>query len=411
MAGHIFDRWFKTSTDADGKVVRVRTDRHGIGLRYQARYVGPDGKRRSKSFPDGQKRLAEQWLSTLQADVARGDFIDPNASRTTFQEFAETWLANLSGDPNTRASMRSQLKLHAFPRIGSRQLGSFQPSHIREFVTQLEETGMSGSYARVVFSNVRAVLSAAVEDGCLRRNPCNSRTVTPPAMGTRRVVPWEPERVFAVRAAMVERFQPMVDVGAGCGLRQGELLGLSVDDIDFDSGTLHVVQQLKLSLSKPVFAPPKGGKLRDVPLPGPVAEALREHIRRFPPVEIKLPWMRANGQPVARRLIFTGPNGGHVWRTSLNEDHWKPALAKAGVIPKAKSREHAAAREHGMHALRHFYASVLLDAGESIKALAEYLGHSDPGLTLKVYAHLMPSSRDRARKALGKALRPQDHED
>lgn len=109
------------------------------------------------------------------------------------------------------------------------------------------------------------------------------------------------------------------------------------------------MQQLKLSLSKAVFAPPKGGKLRDVPLPEPVADALKEHIKRFPPVEIKLPWMRANGQPVARRLIFTGPNGGHAWRTSLNEDHWKPSLAKAGVIPKAKSREHAAAREHGMH--------------------------------------------------------------
>lgn len=50
--------------------------------------------------------------------------------------------------------------------------------------------------------------------------------------------------------------------------------------------------------------------------------------------------------------------------------------------------------EHGMHALRHFYASVLLDAGESIKAVSEYLGHSDPGLTLKVYAHLRPSSRE-----------------
>ncbi|MBW8702526.1 putative prophage phiRv2 integrase [Streptomyces sp. MBT84] len=408
MAGHIHDRWFKTTTGTDGKTVRARTDRHGKGMRYRARYFTPEGKRKEKSFPDGQKRQAEQWLSAMQADVARGDFIDPNASRTTFQEFAEKWLASQSGDPNTRASMESQLKLHAFPRIGARQLGSFQPSHIREFVTQLEASGMSGAYARVIFSNVRAVLSAAVEDGCLRRNPCNSRTVTPPAMGARRVVPWEPGRVFAVRAAMVERFRAMVDVGAGCGLRQGEILGLSVDDIDFDSGTLHVVQQLKLSLSKAVFAPPKGGKLRDVPLPDPVAEALQEHMKRFRPVEIKLPWMRANGQPVTRRLIFTGPSGGHIWRTSLNEDHWKPALAKAGVIPKARSREHAAAREHGMHALRHFYASVLLDAGESIKALAEYLGHSDPGLTLKVYAHLMPSSRDRARKALGRALRPQD---
>lgn len=68
-------------------------------------------------------------------------------------------------------------------------------------------------------------------------------------------------------------------------------------------------------------------------------------------------------------------------------------------------------RENGMHALRLFYASVLLDAGESIKALAEYLGHSDPGLTLKVYAHLMPSGRDRARNALGLALRPKDSGD
>ncbi|MFE1204115.1 tyrosine-type recombinase/integrase [Streptomyces sp. NPDC058762] len=408
MAGSIQDRWFKTVTDADGKTVRVKTERHGKGMRYRARYFTPDGDRKGKSFPDGQKRLAEQWLSSITADVARGDFIDPNATRTTFREYAEKWLASQSGDPNTRASMESQLTLHAFPRIGSRQLGSFQPTHIREFVTQLEASGMSGAYARVIFSNVRAVLSAAVEDGCLRRNPCNSRTVAPPAMGARRVVPWEPERVFAMRDAMVERFRPMVDVGAGCGLRQGEILGLSVDDLDFDSGTLRVVQQLKLSLSQPVFAPPKGGKLRDVPLPDPVAEALREHMKRFPPVEITLPWMRGNGQPVTKRLIFSGPNGGHVWRTSLNEDHWKPALAKVGVIPKAKSREHAAAREHGMHALRHFYASVLLDAGESIKALAEYLGHSDPGLTLKVYAHLMPSSRERARKALGEALRPRE---
>ncbi len=238
----------------------------------------------------------------MQADVARGDFIDPNASRVTFQEFADKWLASQSGDPNTRASMESQLRLHAFPRIGGRQLGAFQPSHIREFVTQLEASGMSGAYARVIFSNVRAVLSAAVEDGCSRRNPC------------------------------------MVDVGAGCGLRQGEILGLSVDDIDFDSGTLHVVQQLKLSLSKAVFAPPKGGKLRDVPLPDPVAEALQEHMKRFPPVEIKLPRMRANGRPVTRRLIFTGPSGGHIWRTSLNEDHWKPALAKVGIISGTSTR-------------------------------------------------------------------------
>ncbi|MET7666830.1 tyrosine-type recombinase/integrase [Micromonospora luteifusca] len=54
----------------------------------------------------------------------------------------------------------------------------------------------------------------------------------------------------------------------------------------------------------------------------------------------------------------------------------------------------------GMHALRHFYASSLLDAGESIKALASYLGHADPGFTLRVYTHLMPASEERTRRAI-----------
>lgn len=130
----------------------------------------------------------------------------------------------------------------------------------------------------------------------------------------------------------------------------------------------------------------------------------------YPPVEITLPWMRIDGPPATKQLVFTGPLGGHVWWTSLNEDHWKPALAATGVIPKAGSRQHAAARERGMHALRHFYASALLDAGESIKAVSEYLGHSDPGLTLRVYAHLMPSSTDRARKAISEVFKRRNSE-
>ncbi|MFE4517862.1 tyrosine-type recombinase/integrase [Kitasatospora sp. NPDC056783] len=411
MAGHIQDRWYKTEPSPDGKPQRVRTDRYGTGKRYRARYVAPDGTEKSKSFPDRQKRQAEEWLARIEADMSRGQYLDPATAKTTFQEFAEHWLRSQTSDPNTQASMQSQLRRHAFPRIGARPLTSFQPSHIREFVAELETSGMSGSYARVIFSNVRAVLSAAVDDGILLRNPCAAQTVRPPVVGSRRVVPWEPERVFAVRAGMTERYRATVDVGAGCGLRQGEILGLAVDALDFDASTMHVTQQLKLSRSKPVFAPPKGGTLRSVPLPRPVADALRAHMERFPAVEITLPWMKVGGPPVTKRLIFTSLSDSIVWRGMLNEDHWKPALAAAGVIPTpGKGESYASAREHGMHALRHFFASVLLDAGESIKAVSEYLGHADPGLTLRVYAHLMPDSRHRARKAIEGVFKPQDHE-
>jgi integrase len=89
-------------------------------------------------------------------------------------------------------------------------------------------------------------------------------------------------------------------------------------------------------------------------------------------------------------------------RAELNHFLWKPALRRAGV-PEPK-------RAEGFHALRHFYASVLLDGGESIKALSEYLSHADPGFTLRTYPHLMPSSSERTRRAVDGVFQPVDSE-
>ncbi|WP_405619669.1 tyrosine-type recombinase/integrase [Streptomyces sp. NBC_00076] len=401
MAGHIQDRWYKSESGPDGKPVKVKTDRYGNGLRYRARYVGPDGTEKSRSFPDRQKRRAEEWLAETAADMSRGQYVDPRAARTTFQQYAERWIAGQTTDPTTRIAVETRLRLHAFPRIGARPLGSFRPVHIREFVRDLEHDPMAGTYARTIYANVRAVLSASVDDGHLARNPCSAASVRPPAISAARVVPWIPSQVRAVRDALSERYRAMVDVGSGCGLRQGEILGLAEDAARLDRGTLRVTTQVKLIRGVAIFAPPKGNKERDVPLPSSVASALRRHTEKHSPVGIKLPWMRPDGPLVERRLIFTNTADGIVWRSNFNIHEWKPALATAGLIPTPEPGEpYASARQHGMHALRHFYASVLLDAGESIKAVSEYLGHSDPAMTLRVYAHLMPSSNERARRAL-----------
>lgn len=72
--------------------------------------------------------------------------------------------------------------------------------------------------------------------------------------------------------------------------------------------------------------------------------------------------------------------------SSARETIWRPALIAAGISPT---------RENGLHALGHVYASVRLDAGGSIRALAEYLGHAGPGHTLRVYTHLMPAYEER----------------
>ncbi|MGW3572095.1 tyrosine-type recombinase/integrase [Streptomyces sp. NPDC000941] len=400
MAGHIQDRWYKTEPGPNGKPVKVKTDRHGTGMRYRARYIGPDGTEKSKSFPDRQKRLAEQWLTHIEADMSRGQYVDPTAGRITFRQYAEKWLAALTTDLTSRAAVEGRIRLHALPHLGSRPIGSFQAEHIRDWISQLEETVQAPAYRRHIFEAVSSVLNAAVDDKLLGSNPCRARSVKAPRALPTRVHPWTAEQLFSVRAGLPERYRAMADVGGGCGLRQGEIFGLAVDNIG-DLGWLYVRQQVKKVRGTLVFAPPKRGKLRDVPLDREVSAALAEHMKAFPPVEVSLPWLTPTGPKVTKRLVFTAYAGTALWSNAFNAQAWKPALSAAGIIPRPeRGQRHAVAREHGMHALRHFYASVLLDAGENIKALSLYLGHSDPGFTLRVYTHLMPSSETRTRAAI-----------
>ncbi|MFA3840551.1 tyrosine-type recombinase/integrase [Streptomyces aureus] len=405
MAGHIQDRWYKTETDTAGKTHRAKSDRYGTGMRYRARYVAPDGTERSRSFPDKQKRLAEAWLTQIAADMNRGQYVDPSAGKVTFQQFATQWLASQTTDAATIVAMELRFRLHAFPHIGSRSLSAFQPGHIRSWARALKDSGIASSYQRVIFANVSAVFAAAVDDGLIARNPCRAGSVKAPKLDARNLKPWTHERVLAVRDGLPAQYATTVDVGAGCGLRQGEVFGLAVDEVDFLGGVVHVVRQVKMVGRHLLFAPPKGGKLRDVPLPDSVSYKLAAHITERPPTEVTLPWKTPDGPPVTAPLLFYSRERKALNRNYFNMYLWKPALVSAGVIPEREPGERfKQSREHGMHALRHYYASVLLDAGENIKALAEYLGHSDPGFTLRVYTHLMPNSQDRARKAIDAAF-------
>ncbi|HSJ43688.1 MAG TPA: tyrosine-type recombinase/integrase [Euzebyales bacterium] len=132
---------------------------------------------------------------------------------------------------------------------------------------------------------------------------------------------------------------------------------------------------------KATLAPPKRRKTRDVPLSTTVAEELSERIDQYPPGD--------------GGLVFTTREGGPLTRSYYNRRIGRPALEAAGV---------ERSRANGMHALRHYYTSALLSQGVSIRAVAAYLGHEDPGFTLRVYGHLMPDDDDRARAAVDVAL-------
>lgn len=395
--GHVQDLWFKVVPGVGtGRARRVKTRLHGKGKRYRVRYLDPDGRERSKSFADRCKKDAEGFLSEVENAKRTGGYLDPEAGRTVFKLYAEAWLASQTFEESSRESVAIRLRKHTYPRLGNLPLAAITPTHIRTWDRELQQHGLAPRYRLGIFTYVEAVLNAAVDDELIRKNPCRARSVPRPSAPPRNIRPWSAERVRAVQAALVGRYQIMASLGAGLGLRQGEAFGLAVEDIDFSGRVVHVVRQVKIVGSRRCFGPPKGGGRREVPLPDLVAVALAEHIRRFPPATVTLPWQSPDGAPIQSGLVIYGGNGTAVHRVYFNERIWRPALRKAGITPRA--------RVDGFHALRHFYASALLDAGETIVALAEYLGHHDPSFTLRTYTHLMPSSRQRTRHAIDTAL-------
>jgi integrase len=359
---------------------------------YRVQYRDPSGAMRGRSFT--RMADARRFKTETEHATEHGAWTDPRAGKATLRSYAVAHLAAQTFDETTREAVALRLRLHVYPYLGDYQLAALRPSVVQAWARGLQ-TQLAPSYVRVVFANLSAILQAAVDDGAIARNPCRAGSVKPPAPDRRKVLPWSAERVAEVAAALPDRYRAVVAVAAGLGLRQGECFGLAVDDVDFLRGVVHVRRQVRIVAGRLTFASPKTGKTRDVPLPESVALRLAAHLEAWPAVAVTLPWREPSGRPETARLLFTTRERTALHRTYFNRHVWKPALAAAGV---------PATRDNGMHAARHYYASALLEDGVNVRAVAEYLGHNDPGFTLRVYAHLMPSSEGRARAAVDRAL-------
>lgn len=391
---HLQDRWYRTVPDParPGKTKRVPTPRHGVGRRYKARLIGPDGNEISKTFADGQQKIARAWLATQEVDLAAGSFIDPRAGKVTVASYAAGWLADLDIDEMSRENLEMRFRSRILPDLGRMEIAAVTPSVLRGWDRRLREAGLSERYRLTLFTNLSALFMAARDDGLIAKNPFDGRSLRKPRPPKEKVVPWPERQVWAVQDALPERFRVLVDLGAGVGLRQGECFGLAVEDVDFLRGVVHVRRQVKTVRYKRVFALPKYDKERTVPLSEPVKLAIAAHLRARPARPVTLPWDTPGGTPTTVNLIVPSARGLAIAANDFNRNTWKRALDAAGV-PNDRY-------ENGMHELRHFFASSLLDQGESIKAVAEWLGHTDPAFTLATYTHLMPNSDERTKSAI-----------
>ncbi|MEV7431818.1 site-specific integrase [Nocardioides sp. NPDC092400] len=396
---------FGTATEAKTFAKTVPNGRadqeqgHGP-VRWEVCYRNAENKGRSKRFP--RQAEAAKFARTVEMQKDQGTFADAAAGKVLFREYAETWLAGRSLAANSRKRKNDHLVNHAGPVIGDKQMRQIKAEDIitlLQSITHLSETTRLG-----IYTDVRAVFAFAKDNRRISEDPFTLHSVrsAKPRPRRRKIVPWDAPRVRAMHDALSERYAVTVMLGSGLGLRQAEAFGFSPLDVDRERRVAVIRRQVLLLDDGLHFGPPKGGREREVPVPQGLLNYLDQYLGNFPPVDVSLPWSdprsrsaTSDGAIVSVPLLLTTRERNALNKNTFNRNTWKPALAQLGI---------ESTRRNGTHALRHYYASVLLDAGESIKALSEYLGHHSTAYTLDTYTHLMPDSHARSTAALDAAL-------
>jgi integrase len=351
----------------------IRLRETAAGVRYDVRLRVGDAER-SKTFRT--RKDAEAWRRQQLSAVDEGSWIDPQSGRVTLASWSNDWLdsaVNLRA--TTRAIHRRNLDLHILPALGSVELGKLKAPSLRAWLNDLAATPLrsgkprSAGTTRQAYGTLERVLSAAVKDGVLARNPLDP--VDQPKADEREMKVLDVDQLATVLDDMNERYRVLVLVAAYCGLRAGELVGLRRKRVDLVRRRITVEEQItEISGGELVTGPPKtkAGR-REVPIPSFVADQLVTHMATW-------------SEPGPNGLVFTSPGGGPIrWRSWVGR-YWRPVVDPLG---------HKDLRFHDM---RHTFASLAIASGADIKTLQRILGHASAAMTLDRYGKMYPDSLD-----------------
>ena len=344
--------------------------------RYRARWREyPGGPQRTRQFE--RKGDAQRFLDGIRGDLAHGQYVDPAGSRMLFREYAEAWRVAQVHRQSTALQAETYLRIHAYPTLGRRPMGAIRRSEIQAWVKALSTTLAPGS-VEFAYRWVSTIFKSAVGDRIIASSPC-IRIALPKKADTE-IVPLSVSEVYALADAVPDRYRALIVFAAGMGLRQGECFGLTVDKVDFLRRTVRVDRQLISAVGGvPEWGPPKSkAGFRTVPVPEVVGSALAEHLARYGPGPAGLAFVNTLGKPLRRSTA------GAMWHRA----------ADLAGLPKWAT----------FHDLRHFYASLLIARGCSIKAVQKRLGHQSAMETLDTYGHLWPDSDDETRDAVDHVL-------
>ncbi len=343
--------------------------------RWQARYWLPAGGHLAAPATFTTKAEANRWLATVQADRARGLWVDPRAGRVKLEEYTVTWLDSKVGiSPRTREIYGLQRRLHVLPAVsddvpalGPIPIADITPELVRAWYVSLA-VKRGTSVAAKAYARLRQVLGQAVDDDRIAKNPCRIR---------KGAAERHPEQRFASLAELYElagvvpeRFRALVLTAGLAGLRQGELLALRRGDIDVLRASIAVRRKrLRLASGLVIEDDPKSeAGRRRVALPAPLVAELEGHL---------LTYVGAS----AEAYVFTTEAGTPLDANNFRSRVWNPATRSVGLVGLR------------FHDLRHTAGTLAARTGATTKELMARLGHSSPNAAM-IYQHAA-EDRDR----------------
>jgi integrase len=336
--------------------------------RWQARYKGPDDIDRPAPRTFASKTDAERWLTLTEAEIVRGDWIDPDAGRRPFISYARSWVAERPHlRPKTVQLYNGLVRLHMAPAFGSLTIQQITEPRVRRWRKSLLDAGLGQVTVAKAYRLLKAIMNTAVDDGIIRRNPCRIKGAGQEQSPERPVLTIR--QVFALADAIEPRYRLLILLAVFGSLRWGELAALRRDHVDLRSGALRVeVSVVELTDGSLVTGPPKSeaGK-RSVTLPAFLLPELAAHLDRFTP-------------PGLDSLVFVGPKNAPLRRSNFSRT-WRDATTSAGLTG------------FHVHDLRHTGNHIAATTGASLRELMGRMGHRTTRAAL-IYQH-RTSERDR----------------